>query len=108
MVHATEVLERLARDVKIVIKNLSLAPTDNLHSILGDGSDWKPEPGSLSEVAHFSELIAERRAALRFSKLRSLDDTWQAIKLIDRLRARFLPLPFFSERCTPSRRRGIS
>jgi len=94
--------------VKIVIKNFSLAPTDNLHAILGDDADWKPEPGSLSEVAHFTELIAERRAALRFSKLRSLNDTWQAIKLIDRLRARFLPLPFFSEKCTPSRRRGIS
>ena len=98
MVHAAEVLERLVRDVKIVIKNFSLAPTDNLHSILGDDADWKSEPGSLSEVAHFAELIAERRAALRFSKLRSLNDTWQAIKLIDRLRARFLPLPFFSER----------
>ncbi len=32
MVHAAEVLERLIRDVKIVIKNFSLAPTDNLHS----------------------------------------------------------------------------
>ncbi len=63
MVHAAEVLERPVRDVKIVIKNFSLAPTDNLHSILGD-DDWKSEPGSLSEVAHFAELIAERRAAL--------------------------------------------
>jgi len=65
MIHAAEVLERLARDVKIVTKNFSLSPTDNLRSILGDGADWKPEPGSLSEVAHFAELIAERRAALR-------------------------------------------
>jgi len=32
IVHVTEVLERLVRDVKIVIKNFSLAPTDNLHS----------------------------------------------------------------------------
>ncbi len=72
MVHAAEVLERLVRDVKIVIKNFSLAPTDNLHSILGDYADWKPEPGSLSEVAHFSELIAERRTALRFSEPGSL------------------------------------
>ncbi|MEE9280570.1 MAG: hypothetical protein V3V67_10380, partial [Myxococcota bacterium] len=64
MVHAAEVLERLVRDVKIVIKNFSLAPTDNLHSIPGDDADWKSEPGSLSEVAHFAELIAERRAAL--------------------------------------------
>lgn len=98
MVYAAEVLERLVRDVKIVIKNFSLAPTENLHSILGDDADWKSEPGSLSEVAHFSELIAERRAALRFSELGSLDGTWRAIKLIDRLRARFFPLPFFSER----------
>ncbi len=97
MVHAAEVLERLVRDVEIVIKNFSLAPTDNLHSILGDEA-WKLEPGSLSEVAHFAELIAERRAAIRFSELGSLDGTWRAIKLIDRLRARFLPLPFFSER----------
>jgi hypothetical protein len=73
VVHAAEVLERLVRDVKIVIKNFSLAPTDNLHSILGDDADWKSEPGSLSEVTHFSELIAERRAALRFSELGSLD-----------------------------------
>jgi hypothetical protein len=72
MVHATEVLERLARDVKIVIKNISLAPTDNLHSILGDSADWRSEPDSLSEVAHFAELIAERRAAIRFSELGSL------------------------------------
>ncbi len=93
MVHAAEVLERLARDVRIVIKNFSLSPTDNLHSILGDGADWKPEPGSLSEVAHFSELIAERRAALRFSELGGLDGTWRAIKLIDRLRARFFHCP---------------
>ncbi len=71
MVHAAEVFERLVRDVKIVIKNFSLAPTDNLPSILGDEADWKSEPGSLSEVAHFSELIAERRAALRFSELGS-------------------------------------
>ncbi len=69
MVHAAEVMERLVRDVKIVIKNFSLAPTDNLHSILGDDADWKSELGSLSEVAYFSELIAERRAALRFSEL---------------------------------------
>jgi len=48
--------------VKIVIKNFSLAPTDNLHAILGDDADWKPEPGSLSEVAHFTELIAERQS----------------------------------------------
>ncbi len=68
MVYAAEVLERLARDVRIVIKNFSLSPTDNLHSILGDGADWKPEPGSLSEVAHFAGLIAERRTALRFSE----------------------------------------
>ncbi len=68
MVHATDVLERLAKDVKIVVKNISLSPTENLHSILGDAADWKSEPGSLSEVAHFSELIAERRAALRFSE----------------------------------------
>ncbi len=98
MVHAAEVLERLVRDVKIVIKNFSLVPTDNLHAILGDEADWKSEPGSLSEVAHFAELIAERRAALGFSELGSLDGTWRAIKLIDRLRARFVPLPFFSER----------
>ncbi len=32
MVYAAEVLERLARDVQVVIKNFSLAPTDNLHS----------------------------------------------------------------------------
>ncbi len=101
MVHAAEVLERLARDVEIVIKNFSLSPADNLHSILGDDANWKSEPGSLSEVAHFAELIAERRAALRFSELGSLDGTWRAIKLIDRLRARFFPLPFFSE--TPAR-----
>ncbi len=75
MVHAAEVLERLVRDVKIVIKNFSLAPTDNLHSIPGDDADWKSEPGSLSEVAHFAELIAERRAALTFSELGSLDGT---------------------------------
>ncbi len=62
MIHAAEVLERLVRDVEIVIKSFSLSPTDNLHSILGDGADWKSEPGSLSEVAHFAELIAERRA----------------------------------------------
>ncbi len=98
MVHAAEVLERLVRDVKIVIKNFSLVPTDNLHAILGDEADRKSESGSLSEVAHFAELIAERRAALGFSELGSLDGTWRAIKLIDRLRARFLPLPFFSER----------
>jgi hypothetical protein len=73
MVHAAEVLERLVRDVKIVIKNFSLVPTDNLHAILGDEADWKSEPGSLSEVAHFAELIAERRAALGFSELGSLD-----------------------------------
>ncbi len=48
MVHATDVLERLAKDVKIVIKNISLSPADNLHSILGDAADWKLEPGSLS------------------------------------------------------------
>ncbi len=101
MVHAAEVLERLVRDVQIVIKNFSLSPTDNLHSILGDDADWKSELGSLSEVAHFAELIAERRAAVRFSELGSLDGTWRAIKLIDRLRARFFPLPFFSE--TPAR-----
>ncbi len=71
MVHAAEVLERLARDVKIVLKNFSLTPTDNLHSILGDASDWKSDSGSLSEVAYFAELIAERRAALRFSELGS-------------------------------------
>ncbi len=98
MIHAAEVLERLARDVRIVIKNFSLLPTDNLRSILGDEADWKSEPGSLSEVAHFSELIAERRAALVFSELGSIDGTWRAIKLVDRLRARFLPLPFFRER----------
>ncbi len=98
MVHAAEVLERLVRDVKIVVKNFSLAPTVNLHSILGDAADWKAEPGSLSEVAHFAELIAERRAALRFSELGSLAGTWRAIKLIDRLRARFFPFPLFSER----------
>ena len=98
MVDATDVLERLARDAKIVMKNISLSPTDNLHSILGDAADWKSEPGSLSEVAYFAELIAERRAAIRFSELGSLDGTWRAIKLIDRLRARFFPLPFFSER----------
>ncbi len=72
MVHAAEVLERLVRDVTIVIKNFSLAPTDNLHSILGDDADWKSESGSLSEVAHFSELIAERRTALRFSEPETL------------------------------------
>ena len=51
MVHAAEVLERLARDVKIVVKNFSLSPTDNLHAILGDEADWNSEPGSLSATA---------------------------------------------------------
>ena len=50
MVHAAEVLERLARDVKIALKNISLAPTDNLHSTLGDDAVRNSEPGSLSEV----------------------------------------------------------
>ncbi len=45
MVHAAEVLERLVRDLKIVIKNFSLTPTDNLRSIFGDDADWKLEPG---------------------------------------------------------------
>jgi hypothetical protein len=67
MVYAAEVLERLARDVPIVIKNFSLSPMDNLHSILGDDADAKSELGSLSEVAHFSELIAERRSGSRSS-----------------------------------------
>ncbi len=68
MVHAAEVLEWLVRDVKVVIKNFSLSPTDNLRSILGDNADGKTEPDSLSEVVYFSELIAERRTALRFSE----------------------------------------
>ncbi len=106
MVHAAEVLERLVRDVKVVIKNFSLVQTDNLHSILGDAADGKSVPGSLSEVAHFAELIAERRAALGLSELGSLDGIWRAIKLIDRLRARFFPLPFFSERPRYARARA--
>lgn len=71
MVHAAEVLERLVTDVKIAIENFSLAPTVYLHSILGDDSGWKSEPGSLSEVAHYAELIA----ALMFSELGRLDRT---------------------------------
>ena len=67
MIYTAEVLERLARDIKIVIKNFSLVPTDNLHSILGDGADQQYEPDSLSEVAYFADLIAERRAALGFA-----------------------------------------
>ena len=59
MVHAAEVLERLVRDVKIVIKNFSLVPTDNLHAILGNDADSKSVPGSLSEVAHFAALVHE-------------------------------------------------
>ena len=39
MIHAAEVLERLVRDLKIVSKNLSLTPTDNLRSILVDDTD---------------------------------------------------------------------
>ncbi len=67
MVHAAEVLERLARDVKIVIKNFSRAPTENLHSILGDASDWKSNPGSLSEVAYLQSRSpsAEQRSGSR-------------------------------------------
>ncbi len=52
MVYAAEVLERLVRDVQIVIKSFSLVPIDNLHSILGDDADWKSAPGSLCEVAN--------------------------------------------------------
>ncbi len=54
MIHAAEVLERLVRDVEIVIKNFSLAPTDILRSIprsralshtTGPGPDSGPPPG---------------------------------------------------------------
>ncbi len=40
MVHAAEVLERLVRDVKIVLKNFSLAPPDTAPpGCRGDG--WR-------------------------------------------------------------------
>ncbi len=60
MVHAAEVLERLARDVKIVIKNFSLVPTDNLRSILGDDAEWKSDPSSLSVAMPLMKNQASR------------------------------------------------
>jgi hypothetical protein len=55
------------------------------------------EPGALSEHAHFKKQIEERREAFRLSRLRSAADVWNAIKLTDKLRARFLPLPLFDD-----------
>ena len=106
MIHAAEVLERLSRDLGIVAKSVYPVPTDNIYSILGPAHDWKLEPGSVSEVVHFAELIAERRAALSLSEFGSLEGAWRAIKLVDRLRGRFMPLPFFSERPCSIRQHG--
>lgn len=98
MAHAAEILEYVVRDLAIVAKHLSPSLTHNFRSIVGAKADWRLEPDSLSEIAHFAELIAERRAALKLSELKHFEDVWRSIKLMDRARARFLPLPFFSER----------
>ena len=98
MVHAAEVLEVLARDLKIAAASLSPGLLDNIYSILGPPEDWDQPADSLSEDAHFRKLIEERREALTPRQLGSPGGIWRALKLLDRLRARFLPLPFFSER----------
>jgi hypothetical protein len=98
MVHAAIVIERLIRDLRIFGGSLSPNMLQNLEAILGGPEDWDTEAHSLSEIAHFKELIDERRAALALSALTSPAGMWRAIRLVDRLRARFLPIPFFSER----------
>ena len=71
MVHAAEVL-RGVRDIKMSSRTSPLPRPTNPHSILGANADWKSEPGSLSEIAHFAELIARSRVGFlsRVSVLR--------------------------------------
>lgn len=98
MVYAAEVLEVLARDLMITAKSLPPGLRATFDSILGPPQEWDDGPESLSEHAHFRKLIEQRREALILAELGSPGGFWRAVKLIDRLRARFLPLPFFSER----------
>ena len=64
MVHATMVFERLVRDLRMFGSSLSPKVLDNLEAILGRPEDWDTESHSLSEMAHFQELIDERRGEL--------------------------------------------
>lgn len=97
MVNATETLDRLVRDSRIAARSLALSLFENIDSILGRRETWDLESDSLSEHAHFRQQIEKRREALRPSQLRSAGDAWKAIKLMDKLRARFLPLPFLDD-----------
>ena len=72
MVHAAEVL-RGVRDVKMSSRTSPLPPDRQIPTrFLGPTPTGKSEPGSLSEIAHFAELIARSRVGFlsRVSVLR--------------------------------------
>ena len=106
MAHATEVMERLTRDLLIVLKGLSPSPGKNIESILGPRASWDFAEGSLSEHALLKRIATEQIFALKLSRLRSLSGVWQAVKSIDRLRVRLAPLPVFSEKPCSLRQDG--
>ena len=97
MLAATELLERLARDLRITRKNLSPSLIGNIESILGPSEEWDLDRHSRSEHAYIYRLIQEERRTLRLSSLRSRRAAWKAIRGIDRLRATLLPVPLFPD-----------
>lgn len=98
MTHAAQMLERMVRDLGILGRNLPPMLSETLESIVGTDASWAVDPDSLSELSHFAGLIEERRDALQLRRLTSVEGAWRAVKLLDRLRARFFPVPIFSER----------
>lgn len=106
MTHSTEIMERLARDLSIVLKGLSPSVRKNIESLLGPRTSWDFSPGSLSEHALWKRVVTEQLEALKFSRWRNVGDAWQAVKSTDRLRVRVFPVPFFSERPCSIRQPG--
>ncbi|MBW2734874.1 MAG: hypothetical protein JRH20_21020 [Deltaproteobacteria bacterium] len=106
MAHTTEVLERMVRDFFIVLKGLSPSIATNMASILGPRHSWDFEPGSLAEHALLKNLATEQIKMLRLERWRSVADAWRAVKSMDKLRLRVLPLPFLSERPCSIRQSG--
>jgi len=98
MVHAAAVLERAIRDLRILGRGLAPGVLENVEGIVGPLAAWEAPVDPLSEYTYFNRLINERRDALALARLTSPEGMWQAIKLLDRLRARFLPVPLVSER----------
>lgn len=107
MLHATELLARLTRDLRVTYESLAPSLVGNVEAILGPPESWRTEADSLSELSHIAANLREVDRALSPGNLLRPARLWDAVRLLDRTRAKVVPIPLFPDRPCSIRQSGV-